>query len=95
LTYVILDRFWGSKVDISQPEEIHKPTVYDTVLFRLPIFAYNQTVGRLMNKEAADAEFAEVINVDSTQEEQDAAIQAAAPLNAKDDMRRRKTKANR
>lgn len=49
-----------------------------------------------MDKQAADAEIADVINVvDSTQEEQDAAIQAAAPLNAKDDIRKRRTKANR
>lgn len=48
-----------------------------------------------MNKEAADAEFAEVINVESTQQEQDSAIQAAAPLNVKDDIRKRKTKASR
>ena len=77
-----------------QPEEIHKPTVYDTVLFRLPVFAYNQSIGRFLNKQAADEEFAELINVDETQQEE-AALQAAAPMNKKDDVRRRQTKASR
>ena len=46
-----------------------------------------------MNKQAADREFADMINVDETQAE--AALQAAAPLNVKDDLRRRHNKAKK
>ena len=36
-----------------QPNELPKPTIKDTALYRVPIWAFNRTAGRLLNKSLA------------------------------------------
>ncbi|KAI8219329.1 putative J domain-containing protein, partial [Colletotrichum sp. SAR 10_86] len=36
------------------PNELPQPTIHDTALVRLPIWAYNRTVGRALNKETEE-----------------------------------------
>ncbi|KAB8302933.1 hypothetical protein EYC80_006249 [Monilinia laxa] len=46
-------------------EEFPAPTVRDTALFRLPVFAFNKTIGRVFNKAPAEEEYEELEEVAS------------------------------
>lgn len=73
-----------------QPDEEAKPTIYDTLLFRLPKFAYNQTVGRVLgNKQAVEEPLLDSSDVP----EDEAAIQSATAQNLNGETRKRKEKA--
>lgn len=76
------------------PNEILQPTIYDTVLFRLPKFVYGQTAGRFMDKPVSDDEIAELITTEETREDEQA-LKAALPTNKNAEARRRKAKAKR
>jgi len=39
-----------------QPNEFPQPTIKDTALYRLPVWAYNRLVGRILNKQQPDYE---------------------------------------
>ncbi|KAF2740418.1 hypothetical protein EJ04DRAFT_507951 [Polyplosphaeria fusca] len=72
------------------PEEEPKPTIYDTLLFKLPKFCYNQTVGRITgNHQAVEEPLLE--STDLPQDE--AALQSATAMNANGEARKRKAKA--
>ncbi|KAG9196267.1 hypothetical protein G6011_01388 [Alternaria panax] len=74
------------------PDEEPKPTIYDTLLFKLPKFAYNQSVGRVLGKkEMIDAPLLETS--DLTEEE--AAIQNATAPNLNGEARKRKAMAKK
>ncbi|EDU45419.1 DnaJ DnaJ-class molecular chaperone with C-terminal Zn finger domain [Pyrenophora tritici-repentis] len=69
------------------PDEEPKPTIFDTLLFKLPKFAYNQSVGRVLGKK-------ELLNeplLDSSNlPEGEAAIQNATAANLNGEARKRK-----
>lgn len=72
------------------PDEEPKPTVYDTLLFKLPKFFYNQSIGRLLgNKEAVEEPLVETSDLP----EDEAALQAATAANLNGETRKRKAKA--
>ncbi|KAF1971501.1 hypothetical protein BU23DRAFT_183848 [Bimuria novae-zelandiae CBS 107.79] len=72
------------------PDEEPKPTIYDTMLFKLPKFAYNQTVGRLTgNKQAVQ----EPLLDSSDLPEEEAALAKATANNVNGETRKRKAKA--
>ncbi|KAF1943646.1 DNAJ domain-containing protein [Clathrospora elynae] len=74
------------------PDEEPQPTIYDTLLFKLPKFAYNQSVGRVMGKkEMLDQPLME----SSDLPEDEAAIQSATAQNLNGEARKRKTMARR
>ncbi|EAT88736.2 hypothetical protein SNOG_03531 [Parastagonospora nodorum SN15] len=63
------------------------PTIFDTVLFKLPKFAYNQSVGRVLGKkELVDEPFLESSDLPEDEE----AIQSATAQNLNGEARRRK-----
>lgn len=72
------------------PDEEHAPTIFDTVLFKLPKFAYNQTVGRVLGKKEL---IEEPLLETSDLPEDEAAIQSATALNLNGEARKRKAKA--
>ncbi|KAL0938662.1 J domain-containing protein C2E1P5.03 [Colletotrichum truncatum] len=39
------------------PNELPQPTIQDTALVRLPIWAYNRTIGRVLNKNTEEVDF--------------------------------------
>ncbi|KAF2499306.1 hypothetical protein BU16DRAFT_523805 [Lophium mytilinum] len=66
-------------------DEIPKPTIYDTLLWRLPKFLYMQSVGRILHKkEVDDALF------DSEDETEAATLTSATAPNAYAEARKRK-----
>ena len=74
-------------IDFLQPDEEHQPTIYDTLLFRMPKFFYNQSVGRLLgNQRAIDEPLIE----HSDLPEDEAALQSATANNANGEARKRK-----
>ncbi|EUC36865.1 hypothetical protein COCVIDRAFT_86483 [Bipolaris victoriae FI3] len=74
------------------PNEEPKPTIYDTLLFKLPKFAYNQSVGRVLGKkELLD----EPLLNSSDLPEDEAAIQNATASNLNGEARKRKAMAKR
>lgn len=80
------------RLTISQPNEEPKPTIYDTLLFKLPKFAYNQSVGRVLGKkELLD----EPLLNSSDLPEDEAAIQNATASNLNGEARKRKAMAKR
>ncbi|PSN60375.1 hypothetical protein BS50DRAFT_579246 [Corynespora cassiicola Philippines] len=70
------------------PDEESKPTVYDTLLFKLPKFFYNQSLGRVLGKKNEESLFEE-----STLPEDEAALQSATAQNPNGETRKRKAKA--
>jgi hypothetical protein len=73
-----------------QPDEEAQPTIFDTLLFKLPKFAYNQSVGRVLGKkELLD----EPLMESSELPEEEAAIQNATAQNLNGEARKRKAKA--
>ncbi|KAF2683482.1 hypothetical protein K458DRAFT_47061 [Lentithecium fluviatile CBS 122367] len=74
------------------PDEEACPTIYDTMLFRLPKFLYNRSVGRLLgNRAAAEEPLLETSDLP----EDEAALQAATAPNLNGEARKRKAKAKR
>jgi curved DNA-binding protein CbpA len=74
------------------PDEEPKPTIYDTLLFKLPKFAYNQSVGRVLGKkEMIDEPLLETSNLT----EEEAAIQNATASNLNGEARKRKAMAKK
>ncbi|KAJ4344558.1 uncharacterized protein N0V89_012302 [Didymosphaeria variabile] len=72
------------------PDEEPKPTIYDTLLFKLPKFAYNQTVGRLTgNTQAVEEPLLE----SSDLPEEEAALANATANNLNGETRKRRAKA--
>lgn len=51
----------------SQPNELAKPTIRDTALYRVPIWAYNISVGRFLNKPAPESDDIVEDNVDEAE----------------------------
>ena len=73
-----------------QPDEEPQPTIFDTMLFKLPKFAYNQTVGRLTgNQQAVDEPLLE----SNDQPEEEIALNNATANNLNGETRKRKAKA--
>ncbi|KAI4944671.1 hypothetical protein J4E91_008676 [Alternaria rosae] len=74
------------------PDEEPQPTIYDTLLFKLPMFAYNQTAGRILGKkEMIDKPLVETSNLT----EEEAAIQNATAPNLNGEARKRKAMAKK
>ena len=73
-----------------QPDEEAKPTIFDTLLFKLPKFAYNQSVGRVLgNKAAVDEPLLETSDLPADE----AALQSATAPHLNGEARKRKAKA--
>ena len=73
-----------------QPDEEPQPTIFDTMLFKLPKFLYNQSVGRVLGKK----ELIEEPLVESSDlPEEEAALQNATAPNLNGEARKRKAKA--
>lgn len=72
------------------PDEEHKPTIFDTMLFKLPKYAYNQSVGRVLGKKEL---IEEPLIESSDLPEDEAAIQSATAQNLNGEARKRKAKA--
>jgi len=70
------------------PNEEPKPTVFDTLLFKLPKYAYNQSVGRVLNKQEM---IEEPLMETSDLPEEEAALQNATAQNLNGEARKRKT----
>ena len=73
----------------NQPDEEPKPTITDTLLFKLPKFAYNQSVGRILGKR----ELVQEPLLDSSSSdlpEDEAAIQNATAQNVNGETRKRR-----
>lgn len=62
------------------------------MLWRLPKWAYNESVGRLLNKRTQDAEIADLVEEEETPTDADTALNAAKPANANSESRKRKIK---
>lgn len=77
--------------NFKQPEEEAKPTIYDTLLFKLPRYIYNQSAGRVLgNKQAIE----EPLLDSSDLPEDEAAIQSATAINGNAEARKRNARAN-
>jgi hypothetical protein len=91
-TYVHPRLHQVSKANSIQPDEEPQPTIYDTLLFKLPIFAYNQSVGRILGKkEMIDKPLVDTSNLT----EEEAAIQNATAPNLNGEARKRKAMAKK
>ncbi|KAF2876303.1 DNAJ domain-containing protein [Massariosphaeria phaeospora] len=72
------------------PDEEPQPTIFDTVLLKLPKYLYNQSVGRVLgNQRAID----EPLLDSSDLPEDEAALQSATAANANGEARKRKARA--
>jgi hypothetical protein len=88
--YAILLPFYVAHANCKQPDDDPKPTIYDTLLFKLPKFVYNQSVGRVLgNRQAVDEPLLEKSDLP----EDEAALQAATAINANGEARKRRAKA--
>lgn len=72
-----------------QPDEEPAPTIYDTLLFKLPKFMYNQSAGRFLNKK----ELIDEPLLEDNEVSEEAALQSATAQNINGETRKRKTKA--
>ncbi|KAF2797684.1 hypothetical protein K505DRAFT_297961 [Melanomma pulvis-pyrius CBS 109.77] len=72
------------------PDEEAHPTIFDTLLFKLPKFFYNQSVGRVLGNKPT---FEEPLLDTSDLPEDEAALQAATANNANGEARKRKARA--
>lgn len=77
----------------SQPNEVHKPALSDTVLVRAPLFLYNKSLGRYLNKQTPEYLVWEAEGEQGEVDEATATLQAALPPNANGEARKRKSKA--
>ncbi|KAF2255410.1 hypothetical protein BU26DRAFT_448821 [Trematosphaeria pertusa] len=72
------------------PDEEPKPTIYDTLLFKLPKFFYRQSVGRVLGDTQA---VEEPLLETSDLPEDEAALQSATAQNVNGETRKRKARA--
>jgi len=76
-----------------QVEEIPKPTIYQTVLFRLPIWAYNQSLGRVLGRKGDEVVLLDVhgeeVDPDASEE---ALLKTATAPSQNAEARKRKPK---
>ncbi|CAI6341744.1 unnamed protein product [Periconia digitata] len=72
------------------PNEEPMPTIFNTMLFRLPKFLFNQSVGRLLGNKAA---VEESLIEGSDLPEDEAALQSATAANLNGESRKRRAKA--
>ena len=71
-----------------------RPTINNTFLVRGPLYLYNQTLGRLLNKQTPEHIEWEATGGDEEQEDAaTASLQSAIPANANGEARKRKSKA--
>lgn len=77
-----------------QVDEIPHPTIYDTVLFKLPKWAYNRTIGKALNKQTMDAQMEELVDEPGYDQEESAAaaLKSAAQPNMNAESRKRRAK---
>lgn len=74
---------------VQQPDEEPFPTIFNTMLFRLPKFLFNQSVGRVLgNKSAVDQPLIETSDLP----EDEAALQSATAANINGETRKRRAK---
>ena len=78
---------------LSQPDEVPKPSISDTVLVRAPIFLYNKSLGRFLNKQTPEYIEWEASGDPAVDDETTAMLQSALPPNANAETRKRKSKA--
>ncbi len=67
--YVALPFLPLTLTDNSQPNELLQPTIKDTALYRVPLWAYNSVAGRFLNKAEPteeDEDFDEAQNTPSS-----------------------------
>lgn len=76
-----------------QPDEVPPPTVRDTFLVRAPLFLYNKTLGRVLNKQTPEYIEWEASMDEQEQDSEIAALQSAIPPNANGEARKRRAKA--
>lgn len=76
----------------SQPEEVPRPTINDTVLVRLPLFIWNRSLGQLLGKQTSDYVVSELVDEDEQVDETEASLRAAVPANANGEARKRRSK---
>ncbi|KAF2831938.1 hypothetical protein CC86DRAFT_312530 [Ophiobolus disseminans] len=69
------------------PNEEPQPTIFDTLLFKLPKFVYNQSVGRVLNKQEL---LEEPLMESSDLPEEEAALQNATAQNLNAEARKRR-----
>ena len=78
-----------------QVDEIPRPSIYDTLLFRLPVWAYNRSIGRLTGspttQDPDNQPSTETSSEDEETEKEKTLKNAIAP-NQNGDARKRKTK---
>jgi hypothetical protein len=90
LTWVVPESSHLISINKPQPDEEAQPTIFDTLVFKLPKFAYNQSVGRVLGKQ----ELIEEPLMDSSElPEEEAALQNATAQNLNGEARKRKAKA--
>ncbi|EME39506.1 hypothetical protein DOTSEDRAFT_47994 [Dothistroma septosporum NZE10] len=76
------------------PDEISPPAITDTWLVRLPVYLYNQSLGRALNKQTPEQIVYEATkDQDEDADEATAALNSALPANANGESRKRKSKA--
>ncbi|KAF2156839.1 hypothetical protein K461DRAFT_249394 [Myriangium duriaei CBS 260.36] len=73
------------------PNEIARPTIYDTVLFKLPQWAYYKSASKFLNKPEADLAL-EQLESSNEKSSEDQAVEAATAINANGEARKRKAK---
>ncbi|EMC91100.1 hypothetical protein BAUCODRAFT_39230 [Baudoinia panamericana UAMH 10762] len=78
------------------PNEVPRPSIQDTFLVRGPLYLYNMSLGRVLNKQTPDHVAWEVTDgaEQGQPDEIEASLNAALPANASGEARKRKTKAN-
>lgn len=72
---------------VIQLDEIPKPTVYDTAVFRLPVWVYKKAVGRFMGQ-SPEAVLPE--EEEQGVNDEDAALKSAVAINPNGEARKRK-----
>ena len=77
----------------AQPNEVRSPTISDTMIVKLPIFLYNQSLGRVLGK-TRDAAVADLIGEPAEEDEVEGsfALQNATSPNQNSETRKRRTK---
>ena len=55
----------SSEINILQPNELHRPTIKDTALYRVPIWAYTHVAGRFLKKSSSDEEDSDIEGEDT------------------------------
>lgn len=82
------------------PDEIEKPTIFHTAVFRVPVWIYSRTVGRALGSMSGVSaneqilENADIMVNDPSQHEQEV-LDKATSINANAETRKRKTKAKK